>query len=604
MRKPKAGDDATAARRQRAEARLRAQQGNGVDAKVRTEADRLSHELRVHELELEMQNEELRATRQELEAGLARYTELFDFAPIGYASLDFDATIREINHAGARLLGDERGALVGHHLERQIAAPDRPVFRALLERAIVTEGKEVCEVDLGAGARGRIGLRISATVIHGPRPVILVAFEDVTERKRASDVLFFLGETSHRLALSLDPAAIAGAAARLAASFIADLVAVDVIGDDGRWQRAAFEHREHAYTARFAQIAPGFTLLPCMAAAATRAEELGEPQAIADLRLELNDPDIATARRELVRGLGLGSCLLVPLVSRGRTVGMLTLVSRASDREASPGDLALATEFARRVANMLENSLLHTQVVQASRTKDQFLAMVSHELRTPLAAILMWVRALRSAASAPARERALDAIENAVRLQSRLVEDLVDLVRSLGGKLSMALSAIDVEQTVLQAIDTQRPVAACRSVVIDADDVRSCGLVWADAHRLVQIVTNLLSNAIKFSVDGGRVVVGLDASGDDVVLTVRDDGLGISPDLLPVLFEPFRQGADGLDPPGGGLGLGLAVVKRLVEMHGGSVAATSRGHGCGAEFTVRLPKLGEHAGSEERRARS
>jgi signal transduction histidine kinase len=320
--------------------------------------------------------------------------------------------------------------------------------------------------------------------------------------------------------------------------------------------------------------------------AARLAQDSGEPQRV-DLRV-IDRADVG--RRQLLALASLAEALVVPLSTGTRVIGMLTLARRVDAQPFGPGDTALAVEFGRRVAGALESSLLHAEVVNASRAKDEFLARVSHELRTPLAAVFMWVGALRSATDAAAIERALDAIELAVRLQSRLVEDLVDLARSTAGKLSLALSAVDVEAAVVRAVDTHRPEAASRSVTIEIERARRCGTVWADEQRLGQIMTNLLSNAIKYSADGGRIIVRLDCDGEDVVIRVSDNGQGIPAELLPLVFEPFRQGEDQVDR-GAGLGLGLAVVKQLVLMHGGSVTAASAGRGQGAEFTVRLPVL-------------
>src|SRR5262249_41302484 len=158
-----------------------------------------------------------------------------------------------------------------------------------------------------------------------------------------------------------------------------------------------------------------------------------------------------------------------------------------------------------------------------------------HELRTPLAALLMWTRALRDGGDGVSRARALDAIERAARMQSRLVGDLVDLARSLGGKLSLSLGAIDFERVVADAIETQRGPAVQRGVTIGVERRRPCGDVWADPLRLGQNATNLVSNAVKFSPDGGRVSVTFDSDDDDVILVVRDEGIGITPELLPQL---------------------------------------------------------------------
>ncbi len=544
--------------------------------------------------QLRAEIETLRASQTILEATASRFADAFDYAPTGLCTLDAAGTVLEVNLTGTVLLRASRAEVIGRPFARLIGV-DPGELRAHLQRCRATGRRTVSDLAIEDGGDDYRALQLASLPVDGRFPT---EFSDVSERKRAYELLRFLGEASHRLGASLDEDEIAAIAARLAVPFMAELAAVDILDDSGRWRRGGLEHFEPEITPRFADVTPGFTLLPRVRQAALAALDSGQPQQIADLRRELEHPLVTPERRDLVRGLGLAGCLVVPLVSRVRVVGMLTLLQRDSGRPLGANDLTLASEYGRRVASALEKSLLHGEVVAAGVAKDRFLAMVSHELRTPLAALLMWVRALRDATDLDTRMRALNAIEGAARLQSRLVEDLVDLARSLGGKLSLALGAIDIEEAVVAAVETQRPMAAVRRIRIDVVRVRPCGAVWADPQRLAQIVTNLLSNAVKFSAEGSRIVVTLDCDGDDVILVVRDDGMGITAELLPIVFEPFRQGDELPEPKSAGLGLGLAIVKQLVDLHGGSVAAASAGRGRGAEFTVRLPVLQQKADAQ------
>lgn len=225
----------------------------------------------------------------------------------------------------------------------------------------------------------------------------------------------------------------------------------------------------------------------------------------------------------------------------------------------------------------------------ANRAKDDFLASVSHELRSPLNAILGWAVMLRSgvALDEATKRRALEAIERGARAQRQLIEDLLDLSRITSGKLRLDVQAVELGPVIEAAIDTVRPMADAKEIRLQVILDPNATPVSGDPDRLQQIVWNLLANAVKFTGKGGRVQVRLERVNSHVEISVSDSGVGIEPDLIPHVFERFRQGAGGRKA--GGLGLGLAIVRQLVELHGGSVSATSPGVGQGACFTVHLP---------------
>ncbi len=226
---------------------------------------------------------------------------------------------------------------------------------------------------------------------------------------------------------------------------------------------------------------------------------------------------------------------------------------------------------------------------EASRLKDEFLATVSHELRTPLNAMLGWVQMLRTGALSPEkRERALETIERNARAQSRLIEDLLDTSRMLVGKLRLEVAHVDLEAIVEAALETVRPAADAKGIRVQSA-LCSGGIVMGDAHRLQQIVWNLLANAVKFTPKGGRVQVLVERRDSVVEITVADTGMGIPSELQAHVFDRFRQIDGGPSRSAGGLGLGLSIVRQLVEMHGGTVAVFSEGTDKGSSFTVRLP---------------
>jgi len=240
------------------------------------------------------------------------------------------------------------------------------------------------------------------------------------------------------------------------------------------------------------------------------------------------------------------------------------------------------------------------QLRDANRLKDQFLATLSHELRTPLSAIHAWASLLRGGKlDAPRAARAVEGIERSAILQTKLVEDLLDVSRIAAGKLVLDPRPVNPTPVVEAALDAVRGAAEAKQIRLEAELELTEGQVRGDPARLQQIVWNLLSNAVKFSTQGGRVVVWLAEVDEQVVIAVRDEGEGIAPEVLPHVFERFWQADVARTRSHGGLGLGLAIVRDLVQLHGGSVEAASEGKGQGATFTVRLPLLRDDSDAED-----
>jgi PAS domain S-box-containing protein len=226
---------------------------------------------------------------------------------------------------------------------------------------------------------------------------------------------------------------------------------------------------------------------------------------------------------------------------------------------------------------------------EADRRKDEFLAMLAHELRNPLAALSNAVQLSRRTELREGLGLAQDVMERQVKHLARLIDDLLDVSRISQGKIRLRKESVEIAATVARAVETVRPLVEERghdlTVALDAGPLR----VEGDPTRLEQVLVNLLTNAAKYTEDGGRIAVAARRDGEDVVVTVRDSGVGIAPEMLPRIFEIFTQVDESLDRSQGGLGLGLTLVQKLVEMHGGVVTAASGGRGHGSEFTLRLP---------------
>ncbi len=253
--------------------------------------------------------------------------------------------------------------------------------------------------------------------------------------------------------------------------------------------------------------------------------------------------------------------------------------------------------YKAHAALALSNQELETRVKertaeleQLSRLKDEFLATMSHELRTPLNAIFGWVTLLRTRRlDEPTQERALETIERNARAQKRLIEDLLDVSRIVTGKVALEIMPVDPRRVVEAALETMQPAAQAKGVTVVPLLDAGAASVRGDFARLQQIVCNLLSNAIKFTPSGGHVEVCLAHRNGDAEISVSDSGQGIKPEFLPLVFDRFRQEDGSISRRHGGLGLGLAIVRHLVELHAGSVEAFSDGEGKGSRFVVRLP---------------
>lgn len=288
--------------------------------------------------------------------------------------------------------------------------------------------------------------------------------------------------------------------------------------------------------------------------------------------------------------------LAAPLTSRdGHNMGLIQLTDRY-DGEFTNDDEAIVVQLAQMASIALDNSL-YAEEREANRMKDEFLATLSHELRTPLNAILGWTQLLRSedgrATPADGEElsHGLEVIERNARSQAKLIEDLLDVSRITTGKMRLNVRPTEIGKIVLAAIDVVRPAAEAKQIRIDCqiDPAGAATLLAVDPDRLQQVFWNLLSNAAKFTPAGGRISCALSHEAGDVVLRIADTGAGIDPKFLPCVFDRFRQADSSSTRSQGGLGIGLTIVRHIVELHGGTVRAESAGEGSGSTFTVTLP---------------
>jgi signal transduction histidine kinase len=403
---------------------------------------------------------------------------------------------------------------------------------------------------------------------------------EVGERRRAEWALRLLAEAGSALAASLEPQTTLDRVARGCVPAIADW-AVAVLDAGGGPARVAAAHREADAESRLAALAADAT--PLMA----DGDNLDHPVLLAD------SAEWAAPRGDrlagLLREVGGTSALLLPLRGRGKTLGALLLVRGGEDR-FDRQTMGLAEELARRAALALDNAALYAELREADRRKDEFLAMLAHELRNPLSPVATSLQLLRSAGDdREVTQRALAVMERQVGHIVRLVDDLLDVARITRGRIELRLVALDLATAVAHAVENLRPRFAERRQELRLELPAQPVPVCADPTRLDQVIVNLLANANKYTPSGGHVLVRVERKGDTAALVVRDDGIGLPPDLLGRVFDLFMQSAQALDRSQGGLGIGLTLVRQLVEMHGGTATARSEGEGKGSEFEVRLP---------------
>ena len=382
--------------------------------------------------------------------------------------------------------------------------------------------------------------------------------------------LTVLTEASERLLTSLDVQGVVDEIVALARRVLAADAYAVWQRENGTWRIAASR-----------DLSPGFT-----------REQLHDPggRIFTQARVveDVHEAIDIEQRRAVYLREGLNSFISIPLIDHGRATASIVLYYRKRYRP-SELEFRVALALGQLAAAAVRNARLFTEAQEANRLKDEFLATLSHELRTPLNVILGRTQMLTAAAADDAQRHAADAVSRNAVLLARLVDDLLDVSRITLGQVRLELQPVAFDGVVSSVVMALEPTARARGIAVAVENTMGSVVLLADATRLQQVTWNLLSNAIKFTPSGGRVTVRLDRRTSHAALVVTDTGAGIEPSFLPHVFEMFRQAESATTRQHGGLGLGLSIVRRLVELHGGSVAAFSDGAGKGTTFTVLLP---------------
>jgi two-component system CheB/CheR fusion protein len=591
---------AAAELRARAEARLKEDSRRSEDAGHDTleESRRLVHELQVHQIELELQNEELQQTRADLEAGLKRYADLYDFAPVGYLTLSNDGAIQKVNLTGARLLGQERSRLVGVRFGLFVAMDCRSAFNLLLKQVFEKEGNQVCDLALHREKGPPLWVHLEAVASDDRGGECRVVLTDISERRRTEEALRFRVSLLDYAAEHSLPELLQETLDRIGALTDSPIGFYHFVEpDQNTLSLAAWSTR----TAKEFCTAQGQGSHYPIEKAGVWVDCVHQRRPVIH-----NDYASLAHRKGLPEGHApITRELVVPIMQGNLIVAIVGVGNKPSDY--TDNDVQIVSHIAalawtlverKRVEEILQASEVRAREAaetlrEADRNKNQFLAMLAHELRNPLAPIANSLFILDHAvAGSEQARRAQAVIGRQVGQLSRLVDDLLDVTRISRNKLTLQRKRLDLDELVRQTIDDHRREFEKSKVHIELVPASEPVFVTGDWNRLAQVVGNLLQNAAKFTGPGGRarVAVSTDRAAKlGAVVRVADTGAGMAPEMLARLFQPFAQADTTLDRSKGGLGLGLALVKGLVELHDGSITAHSAGLGQGAEFVVYLP---------------
>ncbi len=421
---------------------------------------------------------------------------------------------------------------------------------------------------------------------------------DITDHKRAEQRSRFLADASAALAVLVDFDSTLQKVASLAVPDFADWATVDLLDADGTLRRVAVSHVDPTKVQLAHELHGRFPPDPDAPQGLWHILRTGRPEHIIEITDDLLQQSIPDAEYlQIIRDLGLRSYIGVPLTVRGRTLGVITFISAESGLLYETGDLAVAQDLANRASISIENSQLYKELREADRRKDEFLATLAHELRNPLAPIRNGLQVLRLAgADESTAEQARTMMDRQLTQMVRLVDDLLDVSRITRNKLELRRERVPLATIVHSATETSRPLVEQGGHTLSVRLPPDLVYLDADPVRLAQVFSNLLNNSARYTEPGGRIELTAESNTDHVLIRVRDNGRGIPRAELERVFEMFAQVEGDRTQTQGGLGIGLTLVRRLVEMHGGSVGVHSDGLGLGSEFTVRLPTVADQQG--------
>ena len=539
-----------------------------------------------------------------------RYRIVADSARDAIITIDQESRILFINQAAEKIFGHNLGEMQGESLSMLMPDYLRHLHRAGFERYLSTGQRHLSWESVEVPGLHRDGHEFPLEITFGEfkqdgKHFFTGICRDISERKRVQARL----ATQHAVTRIIAEAQDVTEATPQIIRAICESLGWDV---GGIWR---LHHEEKSLRCAEAWHSPSIAdeVYEDMCSEHPLPPGVGLPGQVwasggviwmEDVTQEPNFPRARAAERA-----GLRSAFAFPIMLGANLVGVMEFFSRevrARDEEV----IEMLSGLGNQIGQFMERRRIERERIEllareqaareeaevANRLKDEFLATLSHELRTPLTSILGWSRMLNAGElDAENTKRALETIERNAITQSQLIEDILDVSRIITGKLRLDVRPVTLAAVIEAAVDTAIPAAKAKNIRLQRVIDSATAIVSGDPHRLQQVVWNLVSNAIKFTPKDGRVMVRLERVNSHVEIIVSDTGNGISPELLPYVFDRFRQADGSSTRAHGGLGLGLAIVRHLVELHGGTVEAESAGEGCGSSFTVKLPLQVMHA---------
>lgn len=575
---------------------------------AQAEAERSTAELRVSEAKMRKTLTDRERTEEALRESEERYRELVENANDIVFTLDLDGNVTSVNKAVESITGYSQSELLGMNMAEFLTAGSTDTARRMTERKVAGEERTNYEVEVRAKDGRNFTLEISSRLMlnQGKPSGVQGVARDITTRRQAEEALRqadqrALSEYERLLERVAKLAQTLGTARDLEVIFwgLKEFALVSVPCDglfvslydpirDVRTACYGWGDGEEIDTAELPPMPVNFT------GPNSRAVRTNQVVITNDYQTEtLGHPAVLVGPDN---GLRPQASLSAPMAVMGRIVG--TIEVQTYEKEAYRAEHATAMRMAANLtAVAIENvrllereSTARASAEESNRLKDEFLATVSHELRTPLTAILGWSRMLQSGLDEDVAARAIETINRNAKSQAQIIDDILDVSRIITGNLYLELHPTEIAPVLEAAMNVVRPTAEAKSIQIEVDFEPEPLAVPGDANRLQQVFWNLLSNAVKFTPANGKVSVSLRQINSEVEITVTDTGQGISAEFLPFVFDRFRQADSTSTRQHGGLGLGLAIARHLVEIHGGSISASSDGNG--AIFTVRLPLVG------------
>jgi two-component system CheB/CheR fusion protein len=564
-----------------AEERLRSGAAKTSPSPADDDTLRLYHELQVHQVELELQNAELRQSRDDVESALEKYTDLFDFAPVGYFTLDCNTLITSVNLAGAGLIGGVRTKLIGQRFGLLVVSSDRPTFTEFLAKVLACKIKETCEVELLNKKKQSVIVQIEATASASGHEFRLALF-NITGRKQLETEIQDAREYAENIVETVrEPLVVLDACLKILTANLSfyetfKVTPEETIGNyiydlgNRQWDipklRVLFEEILH-----YQSVFNGYEVEHDF--------------------IEIGRKIILLNARQIFRkNIGTHIILLAMEDITERKL-LSEELQKAHDKLGHILD-ERTKELSSANVQQQETSASNRRLEEVSQIKSDFLANMSHELRTPLNSVIGFSEMLQDQMFGPINAKQQEYITNILTSGKHLlslINDILDLSKVESGKMELELSAFSLRETIEASLMMLMEKAHKGGIELHMElgeevDER----IVADQRKLKQILFNLVSNAVKFTPPGGSVNVSAIKKGEFIEVTVTDNGMGIKKDDIPKLFRAFTQLESVFTKEYEGTGLGLALTSQLVQLHGGTIKAESE-FGSGSRFSFTIP---------------